>query len=73
MASFLGDEEDEDADEAMDLTLTRTATLTRGSVTFISGQAVHSIENTATDDVSFSLHLYSPPCRGLFCYARDAT
>lgn len=55
------------------LDLTRTATLTTGSVTFISGLAAHSIENTA-DDVSFSLHLYSPPCRGLFCYAhtRDA-
>lgn len=55
------------------LDLTRTATLTTGSVTFISGLAVHSFENTA-DDVSFSLHLYAPPCRGLFCYAhtRDA-
>ena len=55
------------------LDLTRTATLTAGSVTFISGLAVHSIENTA-DDISFSLHLYSPPCRGVFCYAhtRDA-
>ena len=50
------------------LDLTRTASLTTGSVTFISGLAVHSIENTV-EDVTFSLHLYSPPCRGLFCYA----
>ena len=60
-------------DDNYALDLTRTATLTAGSVTFISGLAVHSFENTA-DDVSFSLHLYSPPCRGVFCYAhtRDA-
>jgi hypothetical protein len=54
------------------LDLTRTASLTTGSVTFISGLAVHSIENIAADSCSFSLHLYSPPCRGLFCYAHAA-
>lgn len=56
------------AGNAYDLELTRTATLAPGSVTFVSGLAVYQVENTAGSS-SFSLHLYSPPCAGLFCFS----
>jgi hypothetical protein len=50
-----------------ELGLTRTATLAKGSVTFISGLAVHSIENTS-EQRAYSLHLYVPPRIGFFVY-----
>ena len=52
------------------LDLTRTATMSNASVTFVAGLAVHSIENIS-DQLTYSLHLYVPPRSGLFCYRSD--
>lgn len=51
--------------DEMKLEMTRNATLTKDSVTYLGGRAVHSIEN-ASGERCYSLHLYAPPCQSMF-------
>jgi cysteine dioxygenase len=56
---------DEPRSEQMELEMTRNAALTKDSVTYISGLAVHSIENTSGERC-YSLHLFAPPCKSMY-------
>ena len=69
-ANSFGDITGEGQDSAQaesKLELSRNATLSKGSVTFVSGLAVHSLDNVGMSK-AFSVHLYVPPRKGLFLY-----